>query len=132
MEIIDNGQAVPSFLYSAINNDAIYMHSEGKAVRDFTYVTEAIEAIFRILFMGAAGEAYNVGAGFCSSIAALAETVASISGKTVKIDALKQSPKYLRSTIIEATPDATQLRKLGWNPEVDIPTGIKMTLESYK
>jgi len=48
------------FSHSVINNLDIVLKTTGKSSKNYCYITDAISALFYILFKGQSGEAYNV------------------------------------------------------------------------
>lgn len=62
------------FAGNIIHEHDIVIKSDGKSSRAFCYITDAIDAFFRILHKGQSGEAYNMGNSACLvSIRELAE-----------------------------------------------------------
>ena len=59
--IRDDGKVVSDFFNAAITDRKITIRDRGEAKRSFSYASDAARAIFRVMFHGTAGEAYNIG-----------------------------------------------------------------------
>lgn len=56
----DDGRVFADFARCIIEKRDIVLHTEGTTVRNYCYISDAVEAIFIILLKGKSGEAYNV------------------------------------------------------------------------
>ena len=73
---VDDGRVQADFLGDVINDRNIVMKSEGKPIRTYTYVSDAVAAIFRIL-LDSDEMVYNISSPESTvSIRQLAETLA--------------------------------------------------------
>ncbi len=129
---LTDGRGYAEFIYDVLNNKDIVLHSNGSVVRPYTYVADAVNAMFLIMDKGQDGF-YNVAANEnLLSIRELANLIASLSqtGKTkvVFADNGSQLP-YLPYKL--AVMDTTKVRTLGWVPRVDAKNVFKWTLDSF-
>ncbi len=116
------------FARAAANGADIVLHTKGKSVSNFVYLTDAIAGILTILQKGVAGEAYNI----CNdketrSVIEIANLVAEkvAQGKIkVKIE-IPQGVNFGYSPDVKMFLNSEKLRQLGWNAKVDM-------LEAYK
>lgn len=60
MKISNDGRVMADFIGNAVRKENIVLNSSGEAVRAFLYLSDAIVALFTILFKGKSGEAYNL------------------------------------------------------------------------
>lgn len=116
------------FARSVVEGKDIVLHTEGKSVSNFCYLTDAIVGILMIAIKGQKGEAYNV----CNdtktrSIFQIAKLVADeVADK--KITVVKDIPV---GESFGYAPDNTmrlcsnKLKKLGWSPKVDMAEGYR-------
>ena len=72
-------------------------------------------------------EPINVGSSKEISIKELAETIAKLAGWKVVFHITKNA----RWTMLKKL-DTTKINNLGWQPKIDIKTGIKKALKEYK
>lgn len=109
------------FAKAAVEKKNIVLHTEGKSISNFVYLTDAITGILTILLKGERGQAYNV----CNdaetrSVREIAELVATevVEGQiSVKIEK-KQNMGYAPDVVMYLNSD--KLRILGWKAEVDM------------
>ncbi|MCS2426222.1 NAD-dependent epimerase/dehydratase family protein [Parabacteroides goldsteinii] len=130
--LLDDGRAFAEFLDCAFKGKDIHLMSEGSAMRTYTYVADAMNAVFLIMDKGE-NTFYNVSADEnLISIRDLAELIATLSpsGKTkVLFDKSLTDLPYLPFKL--AIMDTTKVRDLGWKPQVGLKDMFKWTLESF-
>ena len=110
----------------------IVLHTEGKSISNYVYLTDAITGILTILERGTPGHAYNV----CNdketrSVREIAELVARevADGKiSVKTEIPKQNMGY--ASDVNMYLDSDKLRNLGWQSEVEMAEAYRR-LEEY-
>ena len=56
-----DSKALSQFIFKSVNNEDIILKSEGNQYFSYTYVGDAISALFLLLLEGVNGEAYNIG-----------------------------------------------------------------------
>ncbi len=99
----------------------------GSALREFLHVDDLARACVLLMQRYSEPQFINVGSGEEISIRALAEMVAEVVGFAGAIDWDTSKP--------DGTPrkmmDSSRLRALGWKPEIDLPTGIRLAYEDY-
>ncbi|WP_195439670.1 NAD-dependent epimerase/dehydratase family protein [Parabacteroides goldsteinii] len=130
--LLDDGRAFAEFLDCAFKGKDIHLMSEGSAMRTYTYVADAMNAVFLIMDKGE-NTFYNVSADEnLISIRDLADLIATLSpsGKTkVLFDKSVTDLPYLPFKL--AIMDTTKVRDLGWKPQVGLKDMFKWTLESF-
>lgn len=131
--ILDDGRAFADFLNCALNGSDIVLHSDGSAMRTYTYTADAINAIFLIMDKGQS-TFYNV---------ASDENLISIRDLALLISKLpmKNKVNVLFDNEVSAMPylpfklaimDTNRVRDLGWRPQVSINNTFKWTYDSLK
>lgn len=131
---LDDGRAFAEFMDCALRGEDIILHSDGSAMRTYTYTADAVNAMFIIMQKGEGGMLYNVAKNEnLVSIRELAELIAgfSPSGKTrvVFSDHASKLP-YLPFKL--AIMDSSKARALGWQPQTDIRTTLRWTMEAFQ
>jgi dTDP-glucose 4,6-dehydratase len=129
----DDDRAFTQFVYAILDRRDIVLHTDGGAVRPYCYLSDAADAIFRILLTGGDAEAYLVAHAAAScSVLELATLLVSLfpeRGVCVKVE-----PSGHAGSIVSRQPprelDVTKLRSLGWSPQVDLEEGFHRTLRS--
>jgi len=119
------------FAEATIRNEPLIIVGDGKQTRDFTYVTDAINAILLALNnKDIESEIFNIGTGKPTTINQLANLYKKISGNS------KQEIKRInakKGDLIYSYADITKAKKkMGYNPKIDLETGISKYLEWYK
>lgn len=112
------------FARSALNDEAIVLHTTGESMGNYVYTRDAVKAILRLLVSGKPGAAYTVvNESTTMTIREMAQLVATVvsSGRSkVEFDIpVNNQYGYAPSTGMRLSSDA--LRELGWKPEVDLP-----------
>lgn len=130
MSIYD-GRVQADFLKNVFHNEDIVLKSEGTAVRTYTYIADAISALYRIL-LNSDEMVYNIGNEDGKvSIRELAEIMVSIypeRGLKLVFDipdgGTKGTAPYTLGIL-----NSEKLRSIGWNPRYSVKDGFKRTLE---
>ncbi len=125
---LNDGRALPNFVYQGLTGQPITVYGTGKQTRSFCYVSDLIEGIYRLMM---SDEHYptNIGNPHEITILEFAERVRTLLGVTTPIvfEPLPQDDPKQRC------PDISKARRLlGWEPKVDLEDGLRRTLESFK
>lgn len=132
MNIENDGRVMSDFIFDTINNNSIQIHSDGKALRAFCYVSDAIDGIIRITFakdcntFNLSNETEEV------SILELANKLASLRSPSLDVKILGEnvdSSKYLNYQRVGLNVE--RLIKLGWKPRVGLKQGLRKTIEFF-
>ena len=119
------------FARAAVEGKNIVLHTQGKSVSNFIYLSDAISGIITILKAGAPGQAYNVcHDGETRSVREIAELICdkiSNNAIQVEIDIPKTNMGYAPDVNMYLVSD--KLRMLGWQPEVDMAEGYRRLVE---
>lgn len=131
--LLDDGRAFAEFIDCALKGNDIVLHSDGSAMRTYTYTSDAINAIFMIMEKGEDGYIYNVAANEnLISIRDLANLIANLSPKRhtkVRFSVEASKMPYLPFKL--AIMDTTKVRELGWEPQTNIENTFRWTIESF-
>ena len=125
---LNDGRALPNFLYQALTGKPITVYGDGLQTRSFCYVSDLIEGIWRLM---QSNEHFPVNIGNPQEITILefAERIKSLVGSDVPIvfEPLPQDdPKQRR-------PDISKAHKLlGWEPRVALKDGLDTTLAYFR
>lgn len=117
----------PTFIYKALKNMPIPLENEGIATRDFIYVDDICRGLILCALKGKFGDVYNLGTNKETSIKELAEMILELTNSKSKIECLPKRPwdnSGKRYASIEKAK-----KELGFNPEIDIRTGLRLTIE---
>lgn len=128
-----NSRADAQFLRNAANGQDIVMKSLGEQIRSFCYAKDAATALLYILAKGIPGEAYNVAnKSSIASIREYAETLAEISGVSIRNEFPEEAEVRGYSLVSRAVLDASKLENLGWTPCYNLKEGLLDTYTCLK
>lgn len=118
------------FVHNALINEPLSVFGDGEQTRDYTFITDAINAtILAAVHPKALGDVFNVGTGVETSVNELAEIIAGHVGNVE----IKNVPERDIDNIRRRSIDIEKIhQRLGWSPQVNIRKGIEKTLDWYK
>jgi nucleoside-diphosphate-sugar epimerase len=105
--------------------------SEGKQFRDFTYIDDIVEAIFKVFkTIGAKGKILNIGTGKPLNIK---NTIINIQKECKGGFPMFGKIKLRKEENLETYPNIAKARKIiKWKPKISFLKGIKYTIKSYE
>ncbi len=125
---LNDGRALPNFLYQALRGEPITVYGDGKQTRSFCYVSDLIEGIYRLLESDEHMPT-NIGNPQEITILEFAERVRTLVGASAPIvfhPLPQDDPK-------QRCPDITKARRiLHWEPKVQLADGLRRTLEYFR
>ncbi len=125
---LDDGRVVSNFLIQSIRGNPITIYGSGEQSRSFCYVSDLIEGIFRAGSVSELESPVNLGNPVEFTMLELAEAVMNVTGRKselVRRPLPADDPK-------RRCPDITRARtSLGFDPKVELATGIKRTYENF-
>ena len=125
---LNDGRALPNFLYQALSGEPITVYGDGKQTRSFCYVTDLLDGIYRLL-QSAEHEPVNIGNPHEITILEFAERVRALVGakEPIVFRPLPQDDPKQRC------PDISKARRiLHWEPKVKLEDGLKLTYEYFR
>lgn len=129
---IDDGRVQADFLRDVVNYRDIIMKSEGKPVRTYTYISDAVAALFYIL-LKSEDMVYNISSVESTvSIRQLAETlVETFEDRNIKliIDIPKTTANTGTAPFTLGTLNSDKLQGLGWKAHYSLQEGFRRTVE---
>ena len=109
------------FIRAMLDGAPIHIFGDGEQTRDFTYVTDAVEATLAAAERGRPGMVYNVGGGARVTINDTIEMLARASGVTPTLQYEAVELGDMRHTVA----DTTRAREeLGWKPTFELEEGL--------
>lgn len=129
---LDDGRGFAEFMDCVLNNEDIVLHSDGGAMRTYTYVADAVNAMFLIMDKGK-DMLYNVAnLDNLISIRDLAEMMVKLlPDRSCKVRFSEEAAKLQYLPFKLAIMDVTEVKELGWKPFTNIEKMFKWTLESF-
>lgn len=125
------------FVKNIVNNENIVLKSDGKNVRCFCYIADAIIMMFNVLLKGKIGEAYNVtNSEENLSIKELAEKLINrFSYKNIKLEFVKRdiNDNYQENKFVNIEKYSNDKAvKLGYQPIINVEEGFEKTINSFE
>ena len=111
------------FLAQKLANKPLTIVGSGKQTREFIYISDIVEALYKAAFSKVKGKIYNVGGGKEVSVNRIASY---ISKKKINIPKRPGEPDRSLSDIKEVKKD------LNWKPKVKIEDGVNKLLKNIK
>ena len=127
----DSGEVIPKFLLRCLAGRPMIVFGDGSQSRDFTFVSDTAAGI---LLAGehpkAVGETINIGSGADVTIADLAKTVASVTGRP-NAEIVHDEPRP--GDVYRLIADVSRARALlGFSPRVSMSDGLQRLLQWYR
>ena len=126
----NDGRVVSNFITQALRGDPITIYGDGQQTRSFCYVDDLIEGF--ISMMNANDDVsgpINMGNPQESSIKELAERIIKLTAsksELIKKDLPQDDP-------LQRQPDITLAKRhLGWQPAIDLETGLTKTIDYFR
>ena len=124
----EDGRVVSNFIVAALKGEPVTIHGDGMQSRSFCYVTELVDALYRMMETDNYIGPVNTGNPDEFTMIELAEKVLAMtnsSSKLVKVQARPDDPGRRR-------PDITLAKKrLGWEPKIKLEEGLKLTIDYF-
>lgn len=126
----DDGRIVPNFITQALRSEPITIYGDGTQTRSFCYVSDMVRGIMAAMFSAqTTGQVFNLGNPSEITVLQLATMIAEEIGSKAGIT-FRPLPVDDPS---RRCPDITKARTvLGWEPEVDLGTGLESTIGWFR
>ena len=123
-------KVVPLFVTNLLDGEPVPLYGSGENVRDWLYVTDNVDAQWRVLTEAPPGSVYNVGVGAGISNLELTEAILEATGRDASmIRHVADRPGHdLRYAV-----DTTRITgELGWAPSHSLTDGLAATVAWYQ
>lgn len=126
----DNNRVIPFVINSCIRKEK-FNCSPGNQLRDFTYIDDVIDAIYKTLKSKKSnGEVINIGQGKPKKIKDLIKMIVKYVGFGKPIFS---KIKFRNDELIKLFPSISKASKiLKWKPKMSLELGLKKTIKFYK
>jgi UDP-glucuronate decarboxylase len=124
-----DGRVVSNFIVQALRGEPLTVYGNGEQTRSFCYVDDLIDGLIRLMAADRANEPVNLGNPNEFTIRELAEEVARICGREVRIE-YRELPQ---DDPVRRQPDIDRARRwLGWEPTVQLREGLERTIAHFR
>jgi nucleoside-diphosphate-sugar epimerase len=114
--------AMNRFIKAALTGDQVTLYGTGAQIRDFTYVSDIVEANVRAEALDYAGGVINVSGGSQTSVRDVLGIIEQLTGREINLRRLDAPPGDVMQTGGSNTRAA---HLLGWQPEVGVREGLE-------
>jgi dTDP-glucose 4,6-dehydratase len=125
---LNDGRVIPNFMKQALRGEELTVYGDGRQTRSFCYVSDEIDGFLRLAKSSEAGP-INIGNPGEFTILECAQRVLAVTGSKsqIRYEPLPQDDPKQRC------PDISKAKQLlGWEPKIDLETGLKMSLEYFR
>ena len=119
---------VGKFIAAALDGEPLKIHGDGLQTRDYTYITDAVNAtIAAAVCPQAVGEDYNIGTGVQSSVLDVAKAVIELTGSSSTIEHVENRDiDNIRNRCICISK---AVKHLQYRPDFTVEEGLKATVQ---
>ena len=125
---LNDGRALPNFVFQALSGQALTIYGDGKQTRSFCYVDDLIDGIYKLM-LSDEHMPVNIGNPQEITILEFAERIREHFDNVPEIifEALPQDDPKRRC------PDISKAKRtLNWEPKINLEEGLKRTLAYFK
>ena len=125
---------IPKLIYNILNNKPLPIYGKGKNSREWIYVKDHCEALYKIFMKGKTGEFYNIGSNFNLENIAVVKKLLNIAKRKIKIRSnvkikfVHDRPGHDKRYAINSSKI---IKKIGWKPKISFKEGLEKTLDWY-
>ena len=129
---------IPLIILNALQNKPLPIYGDGKQIRDWIYVEDHCDAIWKIITKGKSGETYVVGAGNQPTNLEIVKMICDILDEELNLPKEESRNNLIKFVTDRPGHDrryAMDIRKinkdLDWYPKHEISGGLKKTVKWY-
>ena len=129
---LTDGRVIPEFLNQAMLGETIKV-VDTESIRTFAYISDSIEAMWRVLLFGEPGQAYNVGSEEEIDIKSLAELIIEITNSSSRIATIPgMNIPHSIATPDKTSPNIQKIRELGHINKLPLTLGLTRLVSWYR
>jgi UDP-glucuronate decarboxylase len=125
---VHDGRVVSNFIVQALKDEDITVYGDGGQTRSFCYVDDLVEGMVRMMGTDGFTGPVNLGNPAETTILEFARRIIALTGSRSQVvfrPLPADDPK-------QRQPDISLAReRLGWEPQVDVETGLKRTIDYF-
>jgi UDP-glucose 4-epimerase len=125
---VSHAPVVPRFLHQVLTGGSLVIYGDGRQTRDFVYIADVVEALFRAASAQDINrQVINVGSGKETTVQELVRYVEQVTDRRANV--IHNSQKS--GGVPHLAADISLMRQLlGFYPQVDLGTGLRLTLSN--
>jgi UDP-glucose 4-epimerase len=119
---------VPRFITAIADRRAVSIYGDGEQKRDFTFVSNVVDANLLAAHADVSGRVLNIATGRSTSVNELAETIGTVLSREVRRDFHGERAGDVR----DSWADVARAREvLGWAPRIDLEEGLRIAADAF-
>ncbi len=118
--------AFHKFIRAILRGESISVYGNGKQSRDFTYVSDIVDACIAAMHRGRPGAYYNLGGGVRVTVNEVIEMLEAITGQRAQVDYRRRQPGDAAHTSADTSAARAEL---GFSPQFSLQEGLRMEAE---
>lgn len=129
---------IPLVILNATNGKDLPIYGDGRQIRDWLYVDDHNEAIWKVIVSGLDGESYNIGGNNQPTTVEIVDMICEILDELTPASAYKPHAQLKKHVTDRPGHDrryAMNIDKiqneLGWSPKLDLREGLQQTVRWY-
>jgi nucleoside-diphosphate-sugar epimerase len=127
---LDDGRLIPNFCVQALTGVPLTIYGNGTQSRSLCYVADLVAGLLALMEAdGASGEVVNLGNPDERTVRQVAELIIAATGSSSPVI---QCPLPIDEPVRRQPNIAKARQLLGWQPRVDLDTGLSRTLEHFR
>ncbi len=126
---------IPKLIFNILNNSYLPIYGKGLNSREWIYVKDHCEALYKIFLNGKIGSFYNIGSNknlnniqVTKELLKIAKNTIKV-GEKVKIKFIKDRPGHDKRYALNSKKI---IKELNWKPKTNFNKGLKLTFAWYK
>ncbi len=121
---------VTQFLWSMLKDESPVIFGDGNQTRDFTYVTDVVEALILAMKKDFEYEIFNVGTGVAHTFNEVVDLLNRLLGKNIQP---VYRPNPIKNYVYHTLADTSKAEKvLGFKAKVNLEKGVSELIKIYK
>ena len=116
--------AVSVFLGRAARGETIEIWGDGEVVRDYIYIEDLIEGIYRAATVATPSRVFNLGSGAGCSLNGIVEVIRRITARDVKVEYKAKRAFDVPEIYLDISRAGKELQ---WSPVISLESGIRKT-----
>ncbi len=126
---------IPKLIFNILNNSYLPIYGKGLNSREWIYVKDHCEALYKIFLNGKIGSFYNIGSNKNLNNLQVTKELLKIAQKTIKVGGkvrikfIKDRPGHDKRYALNSKKI---IKELNWKPKTNFNKGLKLTFAWYK
>ncbi len=121
--------AFHKFIQAVLKSEEIIIYGDGKQTRDFTYISDIIDANIKAMESDIIGEVFNIGGGAQIALNETLKILEQITAKSPKVKYIEEQKGDVKDT----KADISKAKKmLGYEPQIQLSQGLQEEVNYIK